>query len=214
MLSEPSIKRRLYQQFARIGKCLSSDKRLELMDLLSNGPKSVESLAQLSGLSVANVSQHLQVLRDSHLVKFRKEGTYAIYCLDDPVVAEFLLVLWKLCENRLADIPRIKEELLHQYEGVCTITKKMLLQQIANDTIIVLDLRPRDEYAAGHIEGAISVPLDELDDYLSSLCPKAVLAAYCYGPYCNTTIEAVKHIQKRGFTAFRINESVQEWKSL
>ncbi|MGM1019833.1 MAG: ArsR/SmtB family transcription factor [Bacillota bacterium] len=209
--SEPSIKERLYQQYARIGKSLSSDKRLELMDLLTNGPKSVESLAQQTGMSVANVSRHLQILLDSRLVKFRKEGTYAIYSLEDPVVNEFLIVLWKLCENRLSEIPRIKEDLLHQYKGIQTISKEELLKRMVANTIIVLDLRPKDEYEAGHIEGAISVPMEELDAYLQTLPQHVELAAYCRGPYCVNTTEAVERIQQKGFTAYRIDEGVQEW---
>ncbi|CAM3352717.1 metalloregulator ArsR/SmtB family transcription factor [Paenibacillus taichungensis] len=209
--SEASIKERLYQQYARIGKCLSSDKRLELLDLLSNGPKSVEILAQQTGMSVANVSRHLQVMLDSRLVKFRKEGTYAIYNLGDPVVSEFLMVLWKLCENRLSDIPRIKEDLLQQYEGMQTIAKEELLERMAANKIVVLDIRPKDEYEAGHIEGAISVPLEELDTYLQTLPSHIELAAYCRGPYCVNTTEAVERILKKGFTAYRIDEGVHAW---
>jgi rhodanese-related sulfurtransferase len=210
--AEPTIKERLYQQYARIGKCLSSDKRLEIMDLLSNGPKSVENLAQQTGMSVANVSRHLQILLDSRLVKFRKEGTYVIYSLEDPMVTHFLIALWNLCENRLSDIPRIKEDLLNQYEGVRTISKEDLLQRMAANKIIVLDLRPKDEYEAGHIEGAISVPMKELDAYLQTLPQDIVLAAYCRGPYCVNTTEAVERMRNKGFTAYRIDEGVQEWK--
>ncbi|MEK4730412.1 MULTISPECIES: metalloregulator ArsR/SmtB family transcription factor [unclassified Paenibacillus] len=209
--SETSIKERLYQQYARIGKCLSSDKRLELLDLLSNGPKSVELLAQHTGMSVANVSRHLQILLDSRLVKFRKEGTYAIYSLEDPVVTEFLVVLWKLCENRLSDIPRIKEDLLHQYEGIQTIAKEELIKRMASNSIVVLDIRPNDEYEAAHIKGSISVPMEELDAYLQTLPKQIELAVYCRGPYCVNTTEAVEHIKKKGFTAYRIDEGVQEW---
>ncbi|GIP26347.1 transcriptional regulator [Paenibacillus sp. J23TS9] len=209
--SESTIKERLYQQYSRIGKSLSSDKRLEIMDLLSNGPKTVENLAQQTGMSLANVSQHLKILLDSRLVKCKKAGTYSIYSVADPVVTEFLFVLWKLCENRLSDIPRIKEELLHQYEGIRTISKKELLERMAENTIMVLDLRPEDEYEAGHIVGAISIPLDELDGYLETLPRHIELAAYCRGPYCENTTEAVEHMQKKGFTAYRIDEGVQEW---
>ncbi|RRJ64592.1 ArsR family transcriptional regulator [Paenibacillus oralis] len=208
--SEPSIKERLYQQYARIGKCLSSDKRLEIMDLLSNGPKTVEHLAQQSGMSFANVSRHLQILLDSRLVKFRKEGTYAIYSVD-PVVTEFLIALWNLCENRLSDIPRIKEDLLHEYEGIRTISKEELLKRMAANTIMVLDLRPKDEYEAGHIEGAISVPMEELEGYLQTLPQHVELAAYCRGPFCVNPAEAVELMQKKGFTAYRIDEGVKEW---
>jgi DNA-binding transcriptional ArsR family regulator/rhodanese-related sulfurtransferase len=209
--TDTSIKERVYQQYARIGKCLSSDKRLEIMDILSNGSKSVESLAEHTGMSVANVSRHLQILLDARLVKFSKKGTYAIYSLSDPVVTDFLMSLWNICEDRLSDLPRIKEDLLQQYEGVQTISKQELLQKMEMNVLIVLDIRPRDEYEAEHIQGALSVPLEELDEYLQTVPQHIELAAYCRGPYCSYTTQAVEHMLKKGFTAYRIDEGVHEW---
>ncbi|OBZ16302.1 ArsR family transcriptional regulator [Bacillus sp. FJAT-27264] len=209
--SDTSIKERVYQQYARIGKCLSSDKRLEIMDLLSNGSKTVECLAERTGMSVANVSRHLQILLEARLVKFSKKGTYAIYSLGDPAVIDFLMSLWNVSENRLSDLPRIKEDLLKQYEGVQTISKQELLQKMEMNAVIVLDIRPRDEYEAEHIQGALSVPLEELDEYLHTVPCHIELAAYCRGPYCSYTTQAVEHMQNRGFTAYRIDEGVHEW---
>lgn len=211
MTSDDAIKERVYQQYARIGKCLSSDKRLEIMDLLSNGPKTVEGLAQSTGMSVANVSRHLQILLDARLVKFSKKGTYAIYTLSDPVVTNFLLALWDICENRLSDLPRIKEEMLQQYEDIETISKQELLQKMKENTVMVLDIRPRDEYAAEHISGSVSVPLEELEHYLPSVPAHVELAIYCHGPYCSYTTQAVEFIQKKGYKAYRIEEGVHEW---
>jgi len=208
---DTSFKERIYQQYARIGKCLSSDKRLEILDLLSNAPKSVENISQQTGMTVANVSRHLQVLLDAKLVKFCKKGTYAIYTLADPAVLDFLMSLWKICETQLSDIPRIKEDLLKTYKDVQTISRSELLEKMKSKTIVVIDVRPRDEYEMGHIPGAISVPLEELDEYLKSVPKDVQLAAYCKGPYCVYTTHAVEEMQKKGFAAYRIEERVHEW---
>ncbi|MFY2307144.1 ArsR/SmtB family transcription factor [Lysinibacillus fusiformis] len=205
-----SFKERLYQQYARIGKSLSSDKRLEILDLLSNGPKSVESISQHSGMTVANVSRHLQILLDAQLVKFNKKGNYVIYSLANPEILEFLMSLWKICEIQLSDIPRIKDELLQKYEDVQTISKNDLLKKMESKTIVVLDIRSKDEYEAGHISGAISVPIEELDEYLQNLPKDVPLAAYCKGPYCVYTTHAVEEMLKKGFTAYRIEEGIHD----
>lgn len=208
---ESDIKERLYQQFARIGKCLSSDKRLEIMDLLSNGPKSVESLAVQTGMSVANVSRHLQILLEAKLVRFQKKGTFVIYSISDSSVTHFLSSLWNLCEDRLADIKLIKNELKMQYAGVQTITKNDLLAKMKQDNMVLIDLRPVEEYETSHIPGAISVPLEQLEEYLKTLNKDVELAAYCRGPYCSLVAQAVDYIQKQGFTAYRMEEGAQEW---
>ncbi|OKP91022.1 ArsR family transcriptional regulator [Paenibacillus helianthi] len=209
---ESDIKERLYQQFARIGKCLSSDKRLEIMDLLSNGPKSVEGLATQTGMSVANVSRHLQILLDAKLVKSYKKGTYVIYSISDPSVTHFLTSLWNLCEDRLADIKQIKDELERQYEGVHSISKHDLLAKMKQGKVILLDIRPAEEYESSHIPGAISVPFEHLEEYLKTINKADVeLAAYCRGPYCSITSQAVDYIQKQGFKAYRVEEGTREW---
>jgi rhodanese-related sulfurtransferase/DNA-binding transcriptional ArsR family regulator len=209
---ESDIKERLYQQFARIGKCLSSDKRLEIMDLLSNGPKSVESLATQTGMSVANVSRHLQILLEAKLVRFQKKGTFVIYNISDPSVTHFLSSLWNVCEDRLSDIKQIKDDLKKQYVGVQCITKNDLMANMKQNSMILIDLRPIEEYETSHIPGAISVPLNQLEDYLKTLNKADVeLAAYCRGPYCSLASEAVDYIQKQGFTAYRVEEGAREW---
>ncbi|QNR69714.1 metalloregulator ArsR/SmtB family transcription factor [Paenibacillus peoriae] len=209
---ESDIKERLYQQFARIGKCLSSDKRLEIMDLLSNGPKSVESLATQTGMSVANVSRHLQILLEAKLVRFQKKGTFVIYNISDSSVTHFLSSLWNLCEDRLSDIKQIKDELKRQYVDVQSITKNDLLAKMKQDSMVLIDLRPVEEYNTSHIPGAISVPLEQLEEYLKTLNKADVeLAAYCRGPYCSLASQAVDYIQKQGFTAYRIEEGAREW---
>lgn len=205
-------KEQLFLQYARIGKCLSSERRLEMLSLLSNGPKAVETIALQTGMSVANVSRHLQILLDANLVRFTKKGTYVIYSLANPVVAEFLMSLWKVSEHQLSDVPRIKQDISQHFKNVRTISKKEVLERMKAGTILVLDVRPRDEYETEHIDGAISVPMDELDDYLQDLPQDTEIAAYCRGPYCVFTAQAVEQMQKKGFKAYRIEEGIQEWR--
>lgn len=208
---ESDIKQRVYQQFARIGKSLSSDKRLEIVDILSNGPKSVDTLAKQTGMSIANVSRHLKILLEAKLVKFQKKGTFVIYSVSDISVTHFLSSLWNLCENRLADIKVIKDELNGKYEEVQYITKQDLIMKMQKNNVILIDIRPIEEFTTSHIKGAISVPLEQLDDYLQTLTKDVELVAYCRGPYCSLASEAVNYMQDQGFTAYRIEEGVREW---
>lgn len=204
---------KLFLQYARIGKCLSSERRLEILSLLSNGPKSVETIAQQTGMSVANVSRHLQILLEANLVKFSKQKNYVIYSLATSDVADFLMSLWKICENQLSDVPRLKEDMLKQYHNVKSISKEELSERMEAGTILVLDVRPKEEYEFEHIDGAVSVPLEELDQYLLDLPRDTEIAAYCRGPYCVYTSQAVETMQKNGFKAYRIEEGVLEWRT-
>lgn len=204
--SARTFKDELFRQYARIGKCLSSDKRLEILSLLSQGPKSVERLAQQSEMSVANVSRHLQILLEARLVTFQKQGTYVIYSLSSPEVADFLLALWRVSESQLADITRIKEDFLQHADDMETLTLDEVLEKLEAGTIILLDVRPVGEYEAGHIPGAISVPFDKIDAYIQQLAPDLEIAAYCRGPYCVYSTEVVKKLKEKGFTAYRLAE--------
>lgn len=204
--SARKFKDELYQQYARIGKCLSSDKRLEILSLLSQGPKSVEKLAQLSEMSVANVSRHLQILLDARLVKFSKQGTYVIYTLSAPEIADFLLSLWRVCESQLADISRIKEDFLQHFDDVQTLSLDEVMDKLETGTIILLDVRPPGEFEEGHLAGAISVPIDEIDAYIQNLPPDIEVAAYCRGPFCVYSSDVVKKLQNRGIKAYRLEE--------
>ena len=201
----------LFLQYARIGKCLSSERRLEILSHLSNSSKSVETIAADTGMSVANVSRHLQILLDANLVTFKKEGKYVIYSLANELVSEFLTSLWKISEHQLADVPRLKENIYRHYENVQTISKAEVIDRLEAGSILVLDVRPRDEYETEHIEGAQSVPMEELDDYLQKVSQDTEMAIYCRGPYCVYTTQAVDQILKKGFKAYRIEEGVGEW---
>lgn len=209
--SAKDYKDELYKQLARVGKCLSSDKRLEILNLLSHGPKTVEKLAQDTGMNVANVSRHLQVLNDSRLVKFTKKGTYAIYSLADPSVVEFLFSLWHLGENHLSDITRIKEDFLGHMEELYTLTMDEVYEKLKKENIILIDLRPADEYEAGHIEDAVSVPMENLDLYLQQLPRDKEVVAYCRGQFCAFSAIAAQKMKKQGFMAYRMAESIHEW---
>lgn len=211
-VSVSMYKEHLYRQFARIGKCLSSDKRLELLHLLSQGPKSVEKLAQATGMSMANVSRHLQILLDANMVKFNKKGTYVIYTLANSEIEDFLNSLWRISETQLADVARIKNEFMNQCGDLQTLSMDEVLTKLSQGSIILLDVRPADEFENAHIPGAISVPLDELHSYLQSLPKDVQVAAYCRGPYCVSAAEAVKLLQREGYTAFWIEEGVYEWR--
>nr|AGS50314.1 hypothetical protein [uncultured bacterium Ele45G2]AIF26564.1 putative ArsS family transcriptional regulator [uncultured bacterium fosmid pJB45G2] len=204
-------KEELFRQFARIGKCLSSDKRLELLHLLSQGPKSVERLAQATDMSVANVSRHLQILLDANLVKFSKKGTYVIYTLASSDICGFLTSLWRICESQLADIARIKTAFINQFENLESLSLNEVLSRMEEGSIILLDVRPAEEYEADHIPGAISVPMEELHRYLQGLPKEIQIAAYCRGPYCVYSAQAVDEMRREGFTAFRLEEGVYEW---
>ncbi|WP_261303130.1 ArsR/SmtB family transcription factor [Paenibacillus andongensis] len=209
--SAKEFKNELFQQLARVGKCLSSDKRLEILSLLAQGPKSVEKLAQVTEMSVANVSRHLQVLLDARLVKFSKKGTYVIYSLADPSIAAFLFAMWRIGESQLADVARIKQEFLHHYEDVRTLSLEEAKEKIEAGAIILLDVRPRDEYEAGHLAGAISVPMEELEPYLRNLPGLVEVAVYCRGPYCICSTQAVAKLQQEGIMAYRLEGGEYEW---
>lgn len=209
--SAKDFKNELFQQLARVGKCLSSDKRLEILSMLAQGSKSVEKLAIATEMSVANISRHLQVLLDARLVKFSKKGTYVIYSLADPSIAAFLFALWRVSESQLADVARIRQEFMQGYEDVRTLSFEEAMAKMEAGAIILIDVRPRDEYEAGHLAGAISVPMEELEPYLHNLPRPAQVVVYCRGPYCISSTETVAKLQREGITAYKLEGGEYEW---
>jgi rhodanese-related sulfurtransferase len=204
----------IYEQFARIGKAVSSPKRLELLDLLCQGPRTVEVLARESGLTVANASQHLQVLRAARLVEAEKEGLFVIYRLADQTVCEFFRTMRALAESRLAEVEQIKRRFLEGRAGMEPVDRKALLELVGKGAVTVLDVRPVEEYNAGHIPGAISIPLKELQLRLLDLPCDQEIVAYCRGPYCVLSIQAVEILRSRGFQAVRLEEGIQDLRAL
>lgn len=204
----------IYEQFSRIGKAVSSPKRLEILDLLCQGDKTVENLSQETGLTVANTSQHLQTLRAARLVEAEKEGLYVKYRLADQMVCEFFRSMRLLAENRLAEVEMIKRRFLEGKEGMEPVNRNGLLKRVISGAATVLDVRPVEEYRAGHIPGALSVPLGQLKKLLSMLPRDQEIVAYCRGPYCVLAVQAVEMLRKRGFNAIRLEEGIQDWRAM
>jgi rhodanese-related sulfurtransferase/DNA-binding MarR family transcriptional regulator len=204
----------IYEQFARIGKAVSSPKRLEILDLLCQGERTVDVLAKESGLTVANASQHLQVLRASRLVEAEKVGLFVTYRLADQAVCELFRAMRILAESRLAEVEQIKRRFLEGREGMEPVDKDVLLKRVREGSVTVLDVRPEEEYRAGHIPGAISIPLNEIERHLSDLPRDQEIVAYCRGPYCVLSIQAVEILRAKGFHAVRLEEGVQDLRAM
>jgi rhodanese-related sulfurtransferase len=202
----------LHEQFARIGKALGSARRVELLDLLCQGERSVEALARTASMTVTNTSQHLHVLRAARLVDARKEGTKVIYRVAGEDVCRFFLALRELAGARLAEVEQIVRQYVEGGGGLEPVTHAELLARVKRDDVAVLDVRPPDEYAAGHIPGAVSVPLEELEQRLDSLPRDAEIVAYCRGPYCLLAPRAVELLRERGFRARRLEDGLPEWR--
>lgn len=202
----------VFGQFARIGKALAAPKRIELLELLCQGPHTVESLARQAAISIANASQHLQVLRRARLIEGRKKGLYVEYRLADEQVLRFVHALRTLAEARLAEIGEIANAFLRERGSLQRVSGKDLLLRVRNAEVTVLDVRPAEEYHAGHIPGARSVPLKELKKRLSELPKSREIVAYCRGPHCVMAIEAVRFLRSRGFRAHRMEEGVVDWR--
>jgi rhodanese-related sulfurtransferase len=204
----------IYEQFSRIGKAVSSPKRLELLDILCQGERTVETLARETGMTVANASQHLQILRAARLVETEKMGMNVTYRLADQMVCEFFLSMRVVSENRLAEVEQIKRQFLEGREGMEPVDRDALLNRVREGAVTVLDVRPPEEYQAGHIPGAISIPLKELELRLSGLPRNQEIVAYCRGPYCVLAIQAVEVLRAKGFNAVRLEEGIQDWRAM
>jgi len=209
-----AFKDEIYEQFARIGKAVSSPKRLELLDLLCQGPRTVEVLANESGLAIANASQHLQALRAARLVAAEKEGLFVIYRLADQTVCEFFRTMRVLAESQLAEVEQIKRRFLAGRDGMEPVDRKALLDLVREEAVTVLDVRPVEEYNAGHIPGALSIPLKELKQHLAELPRDQDIVAYCRSPYCVLSVQAVEMLRARGFNAVRLEEGIQDLRAM
>ena len=204
----------IYEQFARIGKAVASPKRLELLDLICQGAKTVENLSRETGLSVANTSQHLQTLKTARLIEAEKVGLYVKYRLADEMVCEFFRSMRILAEHRLAEVDMIKRRFLEGRQGMEPVNRDDLLKRVISGGVTVLDVRPIEEYEAGHIPGALSVPLDQLKEMLAKLPANQEIVAYCRGPYCVLAVKAVEVLHQYGLKAIRLEESIQDWRAL
>lgn len=203
----------LYDQLARIGRASSAPKRLELLDLLCQGPRTVEALAKESALSIANASQHLQVLRAARLVDAEKKGLYVEYRLADDEVGRFFVALRRLAQARLTEIESVQRAYLADHESMEPVAAGELRRRLRAGEVTLIDVRPASEYRAGHIPGALSVPLSELEVRLEALPRNREIVAYCRGPYCVMSLDAVNVLRKRGFRAKRMEEGVADWRA-
>jgi rhodanese-related sulfurtransferase len=211
-VAKRAFKDSLFEQFAVVGKALSSGRRLELLELLAQGERSVEDLAEQAGLTVANASQHLQILRASRLVAVRKDGLYARYRLADDRALKLWLAFRHFGETEIAEVQRVVRNYLHDREELEAITAEELRARMAQSKVVVLDVRPRPEYESGHIRGALSVPLSEVEARLSQFSKRKTIVAYCRGPYCVFADEAVRVLRARGYRAQRLDVGFPEWR--
>jgi DNA-binding transcriptional ArsR family regulator/rhodanese-related sulfurtransferase len=207
------FKDRLYAQFARVGKALGSPHRIEILELLAQGERTVDSLATEMGLSLANTSQHLQALRQAALVDSRKEGLFVYYRLAEPAVFDLCATIRRVAESRLADLERLLNVHFGDRSPPAAVGMRDLLERMRSNDVIVLDARPSSEYEAGHIAGAICVPIDELQKRLRSLPRDKEYVAYCRGPYCVYADRAVEMLTKSRRRARRLIEGFPEWRA-
>ena len=208
-----AFKDALYNQFARIGHAVSSPKRLELLDLLGQGEKTVEQLAEQIATPVKNTSAHLRALRQARLVETRRDGTYVWYRLADEGVSAFLLALEALGRRRYAEVREVAESYLERRDTLEPIPPEELRRRLNAGDVTLIDVRPEDEFAAGHIPGALSVPVAELADRLDELPKRKEIVAYCRGPYCVFAVTAVELLRRRGYRARRLIESIPGWRA-
>jgi rhodanese-related sulfurtransferase/DNA-binding transcriptional ArsR family regulator len=211
--TQRQFKDEIYEQIARISKAVAAPKRLELLDLLSQGPRTVEVLADHAGITVGNASQHLKVLRAARLVDARKQGLYVQYRLADDEVARFFVALRTLARSRLAEVERVTREYFERRGTLEAVAGDELVRRVRSGEVTLLDVRPVEEYEAGHLPGARSIPIAELAERLQEVPKDRDVVAYCRGPYCVMAVEAVEILRRRGFTAHRLESGVADWRA-
>lgn len=212
MSSDPA-KERLYQAIGRVAAALGSAGRLQILEFVAQGERSVDALAAMSGLSVANTSKHLQALRQAGLVNARKEGLRVFYSLAGDDVSLLLSALRGVAEHRTADVERLLRTWLAHRDELEPVPAREVLERLKRGLVTVLDVRPEEEFAAGHLPGAINVPVEKLESLLSKLPKRKEVVAYCRGPYCLMSFEAVEKLRKRGFKAKRLEDGYPEWRA-
>ena len=212
-MSSSNFKHDLFTQFAVVGKALSNGNRLELLEFLAQGERSVEDLATISGLTVANTSRHLQQLRQAGLILNRKEGLKVFYRISDDDVIELLNALRNVAGRHVADVERLVNTYLTVKDNLEPVPRDELLARVQDDLVTVIDVRPAEEYAAGHIPGAANIPLSELEKHLNQFDPEQEIVAYCRGPHCILAFDAVARLREKGYMARRLQDGFPEWKS-
>jgi ArsR family transcriptional regulator len=210
-VSSENPKHALLAQFATVAKALSHSFRLELLESLAQGERSVESLAQRAGLTMGNASQHLQQLRRAGLVASRREGKHIYYRLADAEVVALLAGLRHIAERNIAEVRRIVDSYFHRLDDLDPVSRQELVARLRDGLVTLLDVRPGDEFAAGHLPGAVNIPLRDLEARLAELDPGRDIIAYCRGPYCVLSFEAIALLRRRGFNIRRLQDGFPEW---
>jgi rhodanese-related sulfurtransferase/DNA-binding transcriptional ArsR family regulator len=208
-----TTKGELYRSIAKVAQALASGNRLQLLEFMAQGERSVDALAAMAGVTVANASQHLQALRRAGLVVSRKDGQRVYYRVAGDDVVRLYDGLRGVAESRLAEVRQLVTEFLGDRQALEPVPAEELLARAKKGLVTVLDVRPPEEYAAGHVRGAINVPMDKLEGYLAKLPKKLEIVAYCRGPYCLMSFEAVAMLRKRGWKARRLKDGFPEWKA-
>lgn len=211
-MSSETFKKDLFAQFAQVGKSLSNGNRLELLEFLAQGERTVDELSKVSGLTVANTSQHLQGLRRSGLVKSRAEGQKSYYRISDYSVVALLALMRKIAEDNIAEIQILIADYLSSKDDLEPVSRDELLKRAKKGTITVLDVRPEQEFESGHLPSAINIQLSELKNEIKRLPRKKEVVAYCRGPFCILAFEAVKQLRSKGYKARRLEDGFPEWK--
>ncbi len=212
-MSDPSPRRQILEQFAGVAKALSHANRLDILELLAQGERSVDALSRVAGLTVANTSQHLQYLRRAGLVASRKKGLNVFYRLAGDDVIELLGALRRSAERHIGEVERVMSGYFNERDSLEPITRKELLKRTKEGLVTVLDVRPEEEFAAGHVPGAINLPLKDLKKRLGDLPRDQEIIAYCRGSHCVLAFEAVAELRKQGYTVRRMEEGYPEWKA-
>jgi|TARA_Y100000310_G_scaffold159111_1_gene158555 rhodanese-related sulfurtransferase/DNA-binding transcriptional ArsR family regulator len=211
-MSSINVKKELLEQLAVLGRALGSANRLELLEFVAQGERSVESLAKLSGMTIANTSQHLRQLRQAGLVTTRKEGLFVFNQLADEAVVDLLALMREIAENNLSQVDLLIRTYLLAKDSLEPISANELLQRAQDNRVTVLDVRPSEEYTSGHLPGAVNIPMHELEQRLAELPNDLEVVAYCRGPYCMLSFEAVAKLRGRGYRARRLEDGYPEWK--
>jgi rhodanese-related sulfurtransferase/DNA-binding transcriptional ArsR family regulator len=206
-------KSEVFEQFAELARVLGQANRLELLEHVAQGERPVERLAQLAGLSVANASQHLQVLRRAALVRARRDGKQVLYRLGDGPVIELLAALRRYAEHSRAELNAIVADYFGRLDSLEPVSRRELVKRLKDKSVLLLDVRPEDEFAQGHLPGALNIPLPQLGKQLSKLPRRAQIVAYCRGPYCVLSFEAVAALRAKGYDARRLEDGFPEWKA-
>lgn len=212
-MSDAGMKLRLFEQLAIVARAVGHEHRLEILEQLGQGERSVEMLTERTGLSVANTSQHLQQLRRAGVVKSRRDGKRVFYRLSDDSVVFLLSALRTLAERNLAEVQQVVDGYFHRRDEMEPLSRRELVKRLKENSVTLLDVRPEDEFASGHLPGALNIPLSQLGRRLRLLPKGREVVAYCRGPYCVLAFEAVALLRKRGYSVRRLEDGYPEWKA-